>query len=193
MRTPWNSLWKNSHGFTLIEVLMVASIIVLVTSFLISNFSETRLNLDQTMNLIVADIRDVQNKALTSSTYSGALRCGYGISYLTLRSFQMYTSPIASSVCSGYNRNYEAGVDLTVRTITIGDQEVEFFGRFPDVFFEPPNPTTFIDNVSTLDAPPSSIIISKAGTNCYTDRGNCRIICVYPSGRIDTSTGSTCP
>ena len=182
---------RNS-GFTLIEVLVVASITIVITGFLMVNFSETKLNLDHTMNLVVADIRDTQTKAITSATYNSTLRCGYGVSYVNATTFKIYTSPTASNACSTYNRNYEV-TDTIARTVVIRDQGVEFRSSFSDIFFEPPDPATFINNIAGLSTPPVQIVIRRTGADCATSPGSCRIICVYPSSRIDTATGATCP
>lgn len=75
----------NSKGFTLIEILVTAGLIVFVTSLVIKNFSASRLNLERVANVVASDIRLAQQLALSSHQFQGASdpaprnRCGYGI------------------------------------------------------------------------------------------------------------------
>jgi prepilin-type N-terminal cleavage/methylation domain-containing protein len=187
---------RNS-GFTLIEVVVVMGIIGLLTTFLIANFSRTQLNLNQAAASMVADIRDIQTKAVTSTRYNGSSVCGYGISFIDATTFRIYTTTpsAANGNCSlntvVHNRNYEAG-DVNVRTVTLVDP-IQFTGAFADFFFEPPDPKTYIGNSSSLAAAPSRIRLRKAGGDCIGDPNSCYVICVHTSGRIDTAEGIICP
>ena len=181
-------MMRNS-GFTLIEVVVVAGITVLITSFLIANFSQSRLGLDQAMNVVVADIRDAQSKAVTSAQFNGSLRCGYGIHYLSATSYRIFTSAPASGACATDDRKYNSPGDLTVRDVAI-DTSVNFSLAFTDIFFEPPDPITYIDGKTTGL---STILILRKGSIDCTPVNDCRVVCVYPTGRIDTGIGVTCP
>lgn len=178
---------RNS-GFTLIEVLVVASITVLITSFLIGNFSQARLGLDRAMNVMVADIRDTQSKAVTSAKFNGSLRCGYGIHYLSATSYRVFTSAAASGACATDDRKYNSPGDPTVRDVAI-DTSVNFQAAFTDIFFEPPDPITYINGVTNGV---STIVIQRIGAT-GGDIRDFRVICVYASGRIDTAIGMLCP
>ena len=77
--------FKDSKGFTLVEILVVAGLIAYVTTLVIRNFSASRLNLERVANVMASDLRLAQQLALSSHQYQGpndlALRnrCGYGI------------------------------------------------------------------------------------------------------------------
>lgn len=187
---------RKDSGFTLIEVVVVASIIMLMSGFLIANLSKTRVNLDQTLNLMIADIRDAQSRAVSSDKSSGKFRCGYGIRYVSGSEYRLYAGPDASLVtCSTQNRNYAlADGDVDIRTIPLRDKgSVQITVSFPDIFFEPPDPKTYVNNSAVLSAAPGQIKLSIQGANCAVNPDQCRIICVYTSGRIDSGTGATCP
>ena len=70
---------RKNNGFTLVEVLIVASITVVVASFLIASFSRTRVDLNRIASGIVAEIRSSQAQAVYSTSFQGKTRCGYGI------------------------------------------------------------------------------------------------------------------
>lgn len=148
-------------GFTLIEVLVVAAIISLGFSFLLNLRSRAFLN--ETVNLVVADIRNVQFKALSSARYGGNIRCGYGIhdDYSDYNSYFVYTSddvPAGTDCGSGEDRRYctEAPGSQNENDEKVAPDERLLFhpslefksgandSNFGPVFFEPPYPTTFL-------------------------------------------------
>lgn len=176
--------FKTSAGFTLIEILVVATITGVITTFMLLNFQRTRLDLTRSANLLISDIRSAQTKTNASSKYdSGSgltIRCGYGVRYKTNTSYSVYIGPdAATNNCSSLNRNFD-GSDTDVNTRFFSDQEIEFKGSFSDIFFEPPYPTTFINNSSAS----ASIIITigKKGAGCPQ---NCRNISVSTSGIVE--------
>ncbi len=178
-------------GFTLIEVLVVASITVMIGGLLISNFSRTRLDLNQATLIIQDAIREAQSMALSGALYGrpGTYRCGYGVHFLP-DGVQIYAGPDSSGgACSSQDRNYNGGTDQIVRDIILSNTAIEIPSA-PDIFFEPPNPKTYINDVST---PNTSAVISvrKKGAPCpalFTDprTPDCRQIYVSTAGRIQT-------
>lgn len=166
----------NMKGFTLIEVLVVASITVLITSMLIQNFSRSRVDLNQTTLTMVDAIRDAQSQALAGALYDGKYRCGYGI-HFDATGYTIYTSPdIESSVtaCSD--------PPVVVRQGFLSNNMLEIVAT-EDIFFEPPNPTTYIGGVST-PGKTTLINIQRKGATCPSS--DCRTISVTTSGRIQT-------
>src|SRR3989344_7472339 len=159
---------KNSLGFTLIEVAVVAAITIFISTFMLLTFQRTRLDLNQSSSVFIADLRSVQAKALSSAKYdSGSglkIRCGYGIHYVSVTSYSIYTGPNASTnTCSSLNRNL-GGADTTIATKTFGDAKIEFKAVFNDIFWEPPHPYTFINNSSVSAS--INITIGKKGGIC---------------------------
>lgn len=172
-------------GFTLIEMAVVAGIIGFLSTALIINFSRTRIDVDQSANLIMATIREAQTKAVSSSIYGGYNPCGYGIHYVSPTQVAIYIGQDASTVnCLNIaNKNYQAGRDVLLGAQSFGDPKIQFTGAFNDIFFLPPDPKTYLNNNSSLNQPPITIQIGQIGGTCPQ---NCRTISVYPSGKIES-------
>jgi len=198
---------KYAWGFTLIEVLVITSVVALLSGFLITSFSRTRIDLNHTITTLVAEIRDTQNRAVASSTFrhsseglSGPVaRCGYGVTPGTATEFYVYAGANAENQvtnCSTESRTYGDPPDKIVRTVNLPDPKVElkqavtgFFPRyFYDVFYEPPDPKTFIDNDATPGNPPAVIVVGPTGVDCEVTPSQCKSICLYISGKIETPT-----
>ncbi len=183
-----------NDGFTLIEVLIVASITTLITGFLITNFSRVRIDIDQATNEFVANIRLIQTQATTSTKSSGVYRCGYGIRYINSTSYASYTTAAASAATCAQNKNYSSAAgDIELVRFNVRDSStIKIFAAFSDIFFEPPQPKTYLND--SLVASPTKIILWIEGTDCATDTDLCRSICIYNSGRIETIEGAgNCP
>jgi prepilin-type N-terminal cleavage/methylation domain-containing protein len=189
---------RSEQGFTLVEVLVVAAITGFVTIALLSNFSFSRRNLDRITGQVIAHIRDVQNRAASSRQYQSTYRCGYGIVESGTSQFSVYVGPDASTTtCSTENRNYNVGADTIVSTFAISSTDIEFMEDSPGVyfktvFFEPPDPRTFVDNNSALNASPSRILLRVKGIDC-SDVKDCRAICISTAGVVEIQKDLTCP
>lgn len=177
---------KDSSGFTLVEVAVVAVITGFISTFLLINFQRSRVDLSLTSNEIITNLRLAQTKAAASTKYdsgSGSkIRCGYGIRYLDSKTYIMYAGPDASAVnCTALNRNYD-GADVSIMTKTLSESKVEFKSPFNDIFFEPPDPKTFLNNNSSTTIGPQAITIGIIGGTCPQD---CKTINVYTTGKIE--------
>ncbi|MBI2062087.1 MAG: type II secretion system protein [Candidatus Yanofskybacteria bacterium] len=175
---------KKSLGFTLIELLVVAAIAGVISAFMLLNFQRTRVDLNESSSVVVADLRAAQSKALASTKYdSGSglkIRCGYGVHYVNTTSYSIYTGPDASSNnCKSLNRNFD-GADATVSTKNFGNTKIEFKTTFSDIFWEPPHPYTYLNNSSASAS--ITITIGKQGGICPQD---CKTINVSTSGKIE--------
>jgi len=180
-----NSSKKNRTGFTLIELLVVATITMVISTLMLLNFQRTRVDLTESSSLVMADLRVTQSKAIASTKYdSGSgvkIRCGFGVHYISLTSYSIYTGPDASSNnCKSLNRNLD-GADTTITTKNFGDTKIEFKTPFfSDIFWEPPHPYTYINNSSASAS--ITITIGKKGGTCPQD---CKTINVSTSGKIE--------
>lgn len=175
-------LERNALGFTLIEVLVVTAITVTIAGFLIANFSRTRVNLNQAALAIQDTIREAQSSALSGVLFQGAYRCGYGVHFLET-GFLVYAGPDSStSTCAGENPNYESGTDVIVRQEPLPDQVLEIVLPASDIFFMPPDPTTFI-NGSSAPGTSATLLVRRKGEPCPGP--DCRSILVTTSGRIE--------
>ena len=177
---------RNKSGFTLIEVAVVATITGMITAFMLLNFQRSRIDLTLTTNELVGSLRSAQTRALASERHDTGtglkIRCGYGIHYIDQTSYALYVGPDAASVsCSALNKNYDSA-DTIILTSTFIDTRVEFKASFNDIFFEPPDPKTYLNNDSTLGLPPQAITLGKIGGTCPND---CKTINVYTSGKIE--------
>jgi prepilin-type N-terminal cleavage/methylation domain-containing protein len=179
--------WQSFHiifamkGFTLIEVLIVASITVLITGFLVVNFSRLRTDLNQTTLTVQDAIREAQSNALSGELIRGTYRCGYGV-HFDAKGYVLYAGPDSSTVsCATQNKNYEPGTDAIVRSALLQNNVLEIVLPAPDIFFEPPGPTTYINNVSTAGTN-ATILIRTPNAACPSS--DCRNIYVNTSGRI---------
>lgn len=196
----WSTNNSQEDGFTLLEVLVVMGSTILITTFLISSFARSRIDLTRAANTIAGDIRQAEEKAVSSAKYSGTLRCGYGINIQSANSYRMYTTPTAGATCSTQDRDYGGAGDSIVATYQLSDSKLVIAMPVPDIFFEPPDPRTYVCNSNPCGAAdaglgilPARITISAPGTNCVTNPNQCRSVCVYTSGKIETVSGQTCP
>jgi len=186
------------NGFTLIELLVVITMVAFVTIFMLQNFSATRVYLNESIDVVLSDIRLAQTKTTSGANYGGISRCGYGIHYIDSNSYLIYVAPgphIDNAFCSTLNRNYnDSGpvsvMDIIVETKDLFNDDLRFISSFNDIFFEPPDPRTYIGGNHNLSDPPEKIIIGEMGQSCNQSR--CRNICVYPSGKIEVKEGDTC-
>lgn len=168
-------------GFTLIEILVVAGITGFIASAIIINFSRTRLDLNETASIFVSDTRIAQSQAASSTKYGGAIRCGYGIRYIDSTSYAVYAGPdTASADCAAQNKNFGAE-DTAISVKSFLDTRVEFKNSFYDIFFEPPDPKTYINNNATLGIS-QTITLGKKNAVCPSD---CKTITIFTSGKID--------
>ena len=61
--------YKNSSGFTLVEVLVVVAITGVISTFMLLSFQRTRIDLNESGGVVMADLRAAQSKALASTRY----------------------------------------------------------------------------------------------------------------------------
>ncbi len=174
-------------GFTLVEILVVASITGVITTFMLFNFQKTRFDVNESISDFIGQIRASQEKAnasvrLDDGAGAGlAIRCGYGIHYESNTSYSIYAGPNATvNTCANENRNFGSGDFKILPIKTLYNPRVEFKAPFSDIFFEPPSPTTFINNSSASAS--ITITIGKIGGTCPQD---CKTINVSTSGTIE--------
>ena len=187
---------KQVKGFTLVEMLVVISIILVMTSLLLGKFAQSRVDLNQWRLQVLDAVRESQALALSGAKFNNAYRCGYGIHFVS-NGFVIYAGPDASLVdCSNdslHHREYNAGTDEVVRSVTFSNTQVEIALPAPDIFFQPPDPTTYICvnspavacGVADQQAGVSvDIGIRTRGAVCPSE--DCRIIHATTSGLITT-------
>ncbi len=167
--------FSKENAFTMIELLVVTSIIGLLTVSVLLSFrnSNNKYLLDQTAQQFVSDLRRVQNMALSGVDFNG--KDSYGI----------YTVDNASSyiiyIDNNGNHTYQSSADTIVETINL-DENITVNAISPsssrfDVFFESPDPDTYINGNSNSAL--GVIVFSVDGTS------QTRSVVVNTSGLIE--------
>lgn len=175
--------YSSNSGFTLIEVTIYAVLMGMFSVVIIWNLKGSQTNasvLQRASAAIISDFRRAQNLAISGVAFQGGSVCGYGIHYLTQDSYMVYAGGGVN--CSLANRNYQSGTDPVVQTIKITENNVKFKVRFDDIFFEPPDPKTYLNNNFSLSASPLVITVGFENQSCPS---GCKTISVFPSGKID--------
>jgi len=178
-----------NRGFSLVEVIIVCAIIATFSVALILNFRafpKNRIGRSQVASVVESDVRRMQAMAFAGSRFQGASVCGYGIHYNTITSYILYAGVLGGGItqCQNSNHNYQAGVDLIVETKNLPNSNMQIRSAFSDVFFESPDPKTYINNNPLLTGNPITITIELRGqVNC--NQQSCTDVVVYPTGRIN--------
>lgn len=178
-------------GFTLVEVLVVTAIIATLSVALYFNFGTTARNRtarSQVASVIVSDIRRAQSMALSGARFNGNVFCGYGIHYVDHITYLLYAGADEGlPQCQSANHNYQAGTDSVVQTQKLINPNMEFRSGFSDIFFESPDPKTYINNSASLTPPfpTTTIIIQRTSQATCSIPQTCAQIDVSISGQIN--------
>lgn len=178
-----------NKGFSIVELLVVAAIlatfsVVLILSFGFPSSSQTARY--QAASVIASDVRRAQTMALAGSRFQSNSVCGYGIHYVDKTTYLIYAGALdgGATRCIDTNHNYQDGIDPKVETKSVINPRMEIRVPFPDFFFEPPDPKTYINNDPSLTGPSTEITIQlKNQQNC--GQQSCTHVTIYPSGQID--------
>lgn len=136
-------------GFTIFELLVVIFIIGLLTSMVLANYrgGQKRYMLSGDTQKLISNLRKIQNMAMSGTGIYGQY-CGYGIeidSVLRPTSYRIYGD--VYNPCASSTNIYNNGVDDIIETISLSPRvSIQSTTFTPlDVFFKPPNPTTYIN------------------------------------------------
>ncbi len=181
-------------GFTLIEIIIVMVMISIISAIIFTNFrfpSKNATARKQTASVVLSDIRKVQSLALSGSRFQGTVICGYGIHYVSTTSYLIYSKPPAAGGCSAVStRNYQSLDDILVESASLLNPNMKFMAQFADVYFEMPDPKTYVNNIPLSATPnsPASTVIS-IGLQEQVDCGSapCDTLTIYNSGKIDSN------
>lgn len=181
-------------GFTLLEMMMVMSMIAIISGVIFANFRFPSKNASarkQTSSVVLSDIRKAQSFALSGSRFRGSVVCGYGIHYVSVNSYLIYSkTPPAGGCANTPSRNYQSPGDILVESANLLNPNMKFMSQFADVYFEMPDPITYVNSVplSANPSSPASTMIS-IGLNDQVDCGSapCDTITIFNSGKIDSN------
>jgi len=144
---------KKGNGFTLFELLITATVIFVLTGFILANYPSAGRGfaLKRSTNKLAQDIWQVQSKAIIMERIQGSAPKGYGI-YLT------------SSTLTGYklfadqdsNWQWESAADTLVEDVSL-ESDVEISNleaggasvSVLNIVFQPPDPAVWINNSSS--------------------------------------------
>lgn len=165
-------------GFTLVEVLFVAAFTILVTGFVVTNFSGTRNELGLVSTGIVSDVRHAQSRAVSGTLFEGVHRCGYGVVFEPTR-YMIYAAPDAGSTdCDLNDHVYDSLEDSIVLEVVLdAGLTITTVG---DVYFEPPLPKTYLNGVRGA----GSIDITVVQGNAACPSSACHVITIHESGQV---------
>lgn len=177
---------KNSQeSFTLVELLVVISISMVIGAAAIMNFTGGKRSnsVSRAADVILTEVRGVQNKATTIAQGNGQVSCGYGIHYQDPTSFQTFKiEPDATTDCkeintpssSDSNRTYSSSRSVDLKLVELKKPNItKIDGSFSDIYFVPPEGLVFIDGERTTAG--SSTIVVCERTRCSANNKKIRI------------------
>lgn len=181
---------RENKGFTFIEMVVVTSVIIIISTAGLAIFSEQRNRIDLTLSAqkVANDLRMARNLAMISSKYdmgSGPeIPCGYGIhfdasddsAYILFAGNNSDTGDCGTTG-KDYNPVSAGENDIEVESIDLPSNVVISNSANFDVFFEPPYPATTI----TPDDP-LVITLQVKGRDCPD---HCKSVTITTSGKIE--------
>jgi prepilin-type N-terminal cleavage/methylation domain-containing protein len=176
-------------GFTLVEVLMVMLITVILTTALVTNFSRSRISVNQAALVVQDAIREAQSLALSGALWRGKYRCGYGIN-ITEAGYIIFAGPDVQAGCAGDDFEFVQGEDDVVRTAPLPDLLLEISSDVDNIYFVPPNPRTYVNGV-LADATWTVSVRKKGAQAC--PGVDCKQIGISPAGLVTLQTPDSQP
>lgn len=172
---------KFSEGFTLVELVVSIFIVGVLSAAILLNYriGQSEAFLIRAAAALETDIRRVQNLSVASSEFEGSIPCGYGLHYVDNRTYRLYAGRLnGAASCQLSDHNFQSGADPVYQDKKIIEQRVVFRNAFSDIFFEPPDPATYINNSR-------SIGLSTAIEFCLEENlASCRNLIIDTAGRI---------
>jgi prepilin-type N-terminal cleavage/methylation domain-containing protein len=141
---------KRQKGFTLIELITVVVIITTLFVIVLANYRSGQLKqaIVQAEKKLISDLRRAQNMAISGTSVNNQYY-GYGI-YMDIGSGGNNKSYIIYGEKEQGSQSYNQGVDVIIETIALPEktiiQEVSSANQKLGIFFEPPDPKTYIDS-----------------------------------------------
>lgn len=180
MITPSHS----KKAFTLVELVVVLSIISIATGITLVSFSSQRVprSLERASREVVAALREAQGYALSGRSSSGEDNCWIGLDSATgAAAYTLMNNYRTGATCATSANGTVASYSLKENVVFTGTERISF--RLPrgEVLY-------LNGGAMSVLGPGGSRIIG------LTKGGSTRYICVYSTGRIiENGSSSTCP
>lgn len=140
------SAFKKEGGFTIVEMLVVISIIALLSSLALSynKASERQIRLFRDQSTVVSILNRAKSLSLqrfNEQTEGGISICAVGVRFPDTKNFHIFQDLIdpETQTCDDANLSYDSGEDI--ESFSLGDQ-IEFYGDASsglEVLFIPPH------------------------------------------------------
>ena len=154
-------------GFTLIEILVVLTIIIIITGIVIFNVGTERQNsvLLRSAQKLSLDLRRVQSFALSSKTYNtSGVPGGWGVHFSGAgsTSYIIFADLASSASCSDrdFVRAGNGSEDFETANLESGISINSLSGNLSDIVFTPPDPVV---NFTPGQTSASIVLINKDG------------------------------
>jgi hypothetical protein len=155
-------------GFTLIEIIVVVSIIMLLTTIMLlyGKTGESQLILFKEQSRLVSAL--YRSKALSIETFSDANSpCGYGVHFDPPSSYLIFKDMAPASGCKNSDKKYTNSgqtIDEVVDIYIISPEASLVSVPITDVLFIPPDPQTIFQYVNFGDTTnPIPLILKSSG------------------------------
>ena len=157
---------KKGGGFTIVELLVVMFIISLISASILAGYWRTqdKYCAVRVGQKLAADLRRVQNMALSGKIQDGQVPSGYGLYTISSSRFVIFYNIDSNKV---FNNG-----SVTTEAVTLEGGVLSPVGS--SIFFVPPDPTTYIDGVASGS---KTFNLNLSGFN--------EAVTVYSSGRIE--------
>jgi len=155
-------------GFTLIELLVVIFIVSLLSgsALVIYRNGQQRYEVSTSLQQLVANLRLVQNMALSGKKAGSVMPVGYGLYVSATGEYSLfYNSDSATS--------FSAGSSVIVESVNL-PASVSLSPVGSSVYFVPPDPTTYLDGAASGSL---SLVLASGSVS--------RQVNIFASGLID--------
>ncbi|OGZ69545.1 MAG: hypothetical protein A3F47_00970 [Candidatus Staskawiczbacteria bacterium RIFCSPHIGHO2_12_FULL_38_11] len=184
---------KSKAGFTMIEILVVISIVIILPTVIIANFPQIKhqFSLSRVTYKFAQDLRSAQNLAISSVHYEDSFGqsrdvTGYGV-YVDINNFGNTRYVIYADQSPGDQQYQYGGGDYSVSDVDFSLTEPgvvikqinNVFNNTASINFNPPNPDT---TITALNQGANSVEVVFA---LSSDLANTRTVFVNTSGLIE--------
>ncbi|MEK9129807.1 MAG: type II secretion system protein [Patescibacteria group bacterium] len=173
---------KPIKGFSIIELIVVISIIGIMSSLMFANYrqGERESTLEYATQQVAQDIRKAQNLSLAGSKLDEDYTYGYGIFFDKNKKSEYFIYGDVGEKNKYYKFNIENDKEIFSEPIVLSTNVEINITKNEDIFFAPPDPITYINGENDNNVKTEIKI-------CFTTINKCKTILVTTAGRIEVS------